>query len=76
MFGITENGDASMNYDWMEKCYTMDGTILITKKLTDGKADITCTAHTAGDIELNYFHNITDIIFYSNASYIQKAPIF
>ena len=34
MFGITENGDASMNYDWMEKCYEMDGTILITKKLT------------------------------------------
>ena len=34
MFGITENGDASLNYDWMDHVYGMDGSILITKKLT------------------------------------------
>ena len=34
MFGITENGDASMNYDWESKMLEMDGSILITKKLT------------------------------------------
>lgn len=34
MFGITENGDASMNYEWVDGLSTMDGAILITKKLT------------------------------------------
>lgn len=34
MFGITENGDASMNYDWESEIHNMDGAILITKKLT------------------------------------------
>jgi hypothetical protein len=34
MFGITENGDASLNYDWESKMLDMDGAILITKKLT------------------------------------------
>lgn len=34
MFGITENGDASMNYDWETSMLSMDGSILITKKLT------------------------------------------
>lgn len=34
MFGITENGDASLNYAWMDHVYDMDGSILITKKLT------------------------------------------
>lgn len=34
MFGITENGDASMNYDWETNMLEMDGSILITKKLT------------------------------------------
>jgi hypothetical protein len=34
MFGITENGDASINYEWVEKIDEMDGTILITKKIT------------------------------------------
>ena len=35
MFGITENGDASLNYEWLAKLDEMDGTILITKKLTE-----------------------------------------
>ena len=35
MFGITENGDASMNYEWVEKLNDVDGAILITKKLTN-----------------------------------------
>ena len=34
MFGITENGDASMNYEWESAMLEMDGSILITKKLT------------------------------------------
>ena len=34
MFGITENGDASMNYEWETNIHGMDGAILITKKLT------------------------------------------
>lgn len=34
MFGITENGDASLNYDWESNMLEMDGSILITKKLT------------------------------------------
>lgn len=34
MFGITENGDASMNYEWESTMLEMDGSILITKKLT------------------------------------------
>lgn len=34
-FGITEAGDASVDYDWEEKLDNVDGTILITKKLTE-----------------------------------------
>ena len=34
MFGITENGDASVNYEWETELHNMDGAILITKKLT------------------------------------------
>jgi hypothetical protein len=34
MFGITENGDASLNYEWLEKLDKVDGSILITKKIT------------------------------------------
>lgn len=34
MFGITENGDASLNYEWLNKINDMDGAVLITKKLT------------------------------------------
>jgi hypothetical protein len=33
-FGITENGDPSMNPDWVQNIYDKDGSILITKKLT------------------------------------------
>lgn len=35
MFGITENGDASIDYTWVDKLNEVDGAILITKKLTD-----------------------------------------
>lgn len=34
IFGITEAGDASMNYEWEEKLNEIDGCILITKNLT------------------------------------------
>lgn len=33
--GITERGDASIDYSWMEKMNTVDGAILITKNVTD-----------------------------------------
>lgn len=33
--GITERGDASIDYEWTNKVSDMDGTILITKNLTD-----------------------------------------
>ena len=33
--GITERGDASFDYGWVNKATRMDGTILITKNLTD-----------------------------------------
>lgn len=35
VFGITETGDASINYEWVEKISEVDGCILITKKLTN-----------------------------------------
>lgn len=33
--GITERGDASIDYSWVEKLKTVDGAILITKNVTD-----------------------------------------
>lgn len=35
IFGITEAGDASINYEWEEKLNEIDGCILITKNLTE-----------------------------------------
>ncbi len=34
--GVTERGDAGIDLSWVEKLETVDGVILITKKLTDG----------------------------------------
>ena len=33
--GVTERGDPSLDFSWVEKMEKMDGTILITKNLTD-----------------------------------------
>ena len=33
--GVTERGDPSLDFSWVEKMEKMDGTILITKKLTN-----------------------------------------
>ena len=33
--GITERGDPSIDYSWKDKIGNMDGTIIITKNLTD-----------------------------------------
>lgn len=33
--GITERGDASLDFSWIDKLDTVDGCILITKQLTD-----------------------------------------
>lgn len=33
--GITERGDASISFDWINKMYTVSGAILITKNITD-----------------------------------------
>ena len=33
--GITERGDASISFDWINKMHTVSGAILITKNITD-----------------------------------------
>ena len=33
--GITERGDPSIDFSWVEQMEKMDGVILITKNLTD-----------------------------------------
>lgn len=33
--GITEAGDASLDYSWVNKLQEIDGAILITKNVTD-----------------------------------------
>lgn len=33
--GITERGDASIDYSWVQKLDNVDGAILITKNVTD-----------------------------------------
>lgn len=33
--GITEAGDPSINYEWINKVNNVDGIILITKNITD-----------------------------------------
>ena len=33
--GITERGDASIDYSWVNKLDKVDGAIIITKNLTD-----------------------------------------
>lgn len=33
--GITERGDASLNYTWVDKLNSIDGAVLITKNVTD-----------------------------------------
>ena len=46
--GITERGDASIDYTWMSKVSSMDGTILITKKLTDKFIQTVVNLHSNG----------------------------
>ena len=33
--GITERGDAGLNFDWRDKLPSVDGAVLITKCLND-----------------------------------------
>lgn len=63
--GITERGDPSIDFSWVEKSEKMDGVILITKNLTDKMIDevkknlgkyifhITCTGYGGTIIEPN-----------------------
>lgn len=37
--GITERGDASLDYSWMKKMHTVDGAILITKNVSSSFID-------------------------------------
>ena len=46
--GITERGDASIDYTWMSKVSSMDGTILITKNLTDKFIQTVVNLHSNG----------------------------
>ena len=47
--GITERGDASIDYQWVEKLPSVDGTILITKNLTDRYIDTVIKCYENGD---------------------------
>lgn len=63
--GITEAGDASLDYSWVNKINTIDGAILITKNITDKFIDevlkvkdkiilhATCTGYGGTIIEPN-----------------------
>lgn len=46
--GITERGDASIDYEWVNKVSSMDGTILITKNLTDKFIQTVINLHSSG----------------------------
>lgn len=46
--GITERGDASIDYGWVNKVTRMDGTILITKNLTDTFIQTVVDLHNNG----------------------------
>lgn len=63
--GITERGDASRDFQWIDKLNTVDGAILITKNLTDKfiyhvlRCDkpviihVTCTGYGGTELEPN-----------------------
>lgn len=63
--GITERGDPSIDYSWKDKIGNMDGTVIITKNLTDKLIDevkpyinkvifhITCTGYGGTVVEPN-----------------------
>lgn len=44
--GITERGDAGINFKWIKKLSEMDGTILITKNITQHFIENVIKAHT------------------------------
>ena len=66
--GITERGDPSLDFSWVEKVDTVDGVILITKNLTDKVIEcvkpnlekfifhITCTGYGGTVVEPNIPH--------------------
>ena len=47
--GITERGDASIDYQWKEKLSSVNGAILITKNLTDQFIDTVIKCYENGD---------------------------
>ena len=63
--GITERGDPSIDFTWIEKVKNMDGVILITKNLTDKVIEnvipelhkyifhVTCTGYGGTVVEPN-----------------------
>lgn len=71
--GITERGDPSIDFSWKNKIEKMDGTVIITKNLTDGLIDetrpywnkiifhISCTGYGGTIVEPNipeYTHQL------------------
>lgn len=46
--GITERGDASIDYSWVDKVSNIDGAILITKNLTDKFIQTVVNLHNSG----------------------------
>lgn len=63
--GVTERGDPSIDFTWLDKIGEMDGTVLITKNLTDKLIDaakpyidkivfhVTCTGYGGTVVEPN-----------------------
>lgn len=73
--GITERGDAGLDFSWYEKCKNYDGLILITKKLSDEfieKATNTnCIVHATitglgGSIYEPNVHDVKESLYYFN----------
>ena len=46
--GITERGDAGLDFSWKEKLYMVDGAVLITKNMNDMFIENVCYAHEKG----------------------------
>ncbi len=66
--GITERGDASIDYNWVNKLNTVDGAIIITKNLTDKFIDTILE-------QLNQLKKLVDLGFNPNHIVLRVDPI-
>ena len=88
--GITESGDAALDYAWVNKTNSCDGVILITKNLTDDLINkimthpdkfivhATCTGMGGTMIEPNvpdYSHQLAQIQKLLNAGFPEERVV-